>query len=85
MCVRERERCENERTKERKSAVFYCIVWMSILLLEIDRFECVLPVPAPQYYSESHSGRKLEWLFHLGHGEMYTHGFDKTYCIHSST
>lgn len=32
-----------------------------------------------------HSGRKLEWLYHLGHGEMVTHCFDKTYRIYSST
>ncbi|CAN0484577.1 unnamed protein product, partial [Scytosiphon promiscuus] len=32
-----------------------------------------------------HSGRKLEWLYHLGHGEMVTHCFQKTYRIYSST
>ncbi len=83
MCERDVEM--KERKKERKSAVFCCIVWIIIDLLGIDRVECVMPVPSPQYYSESHSGRRLEWLFHLGHGEIYTHGFDKTYCIHSST
>lgn len=32
-----------------------------------------------------HSGRKLEWLYHLGHGEMVTHCFQRTYRIYSST
>ncbi|CAM9865314.1 unnamed protein product, partial [Ectocarpus sp. 8 AP-2014] len=35
--------------------------------------------------TQVHSGRKLEWLYHLGHGEMVTHCFDKTYRIYSST
>ncbi len=55
-----------------------------VLSLQIDRIGCVAAC-VPQFYSESHSGRRLEWLFHLGHGEMYARGFDKTYCIHSST
>ncbi|CAN0018727.1 unnamed protein product, partial [Hapterophycus canaliculatus] len=37
------------------------------------------------FYGEVHSGRKLEWLYHLGHGEMVTYCFDKTYRIYSST
>ncbi|CAN0267966.1 unnamed protein product, partial [Discosporangium mesarthrocarpum] len=37
------------------------------------------------FYNEAHSGRKLEWLYHLGHGEMVAHCFDKVYRIYSST
>ncbi|CAN0307610.1 unnamed protein product [Ascophyllum nodosum] len=37
------------------------------------------------FYGEVHSGRKLEWLYHLGHGEMVTHCFERTYRIYSST
>ncbi|CAM9125978.1 unnamed protein product [Chrysoparadoxa australica] len=38
-----------------------------------------------EFYSEAHSGRRLEWLYHLGHGEMVTHCFDKRYQVYSST
>ncbi|CAN0309324.1 unnamed protein product, partial [Ectocarpus fasciculatus] len=51
------------------------------LSLEIFLFVCIGPTSTAQV----HSGRKLEWLYHLGHGEMVTHCFDKTYRIYSST
>jgi DNA-binding transcriptional ArsR family regulator len=38
-----------------------------------------------EFYNEAHSGRKLEWLYHLGHGELVVHGLDRQYRIYSST
>jgi cullin 1 len=38
-----------------------------------------------EYYHDIHSGRKLEWLYHLGHGEIVVHCYDKPYRVYSST
>ncbi|KAG5180870.1 Cullin [Tribonema minus] len=38
-----------------------------------------------EFYNEVHSRRKLEWLYHLGHGEMSARCFDKPYRVYSST
>jgi cullin 1 len=37
------------------------------------------------FYSSIHSGRKLNWLYHMSKGELVTHCFKNTYSITAST
>jgi len=37
------------------------------------------------FYSSLHSGRKLNWLYHMSKGELVTHCFKNTYTITAST
>merc|ERR1719481_904651 len=37
------------------------------------------------FYSSMHSGRKLNWLYHMSKGELRTHCFTNTYNITAST
>jgi len=49
----------------------------SVLERCVDRFTT--------FYNKQHSGRKLNWLYHMSKGELVTHCFKNTYSITAST